>query len=305
MDDHRTITSLLGGTTSMRDLDVDTVALVLNSISRLSASLRTNEGAEKTLSKHYHYYYSDDSFTRPAQRLASAAIRQLLKNPKFHKGIEEAGGAPQGNFESTLAGIFAASISSESVDSFVSALTTRLQQDAPKPPTQHVHLHGFEATEFGTPTITTASPTTAQNPSVTVTTVTSPTLPIASNSIPTWVWFFLLMLLQVLVNWNVAREGLADILGRLPPNGVLAELRKELRVQLSGKPGDYRLVKGDRVNLRAGPSMKAEALIQLNKGDLVAVLGKEDRTWLNVLYKKDGVLIEGYMSTKYLKRTRP
>lgn len=129
MNDYKTITSLLGGIVPMPDLDTGSMALILNSLLYLSTSLRASDGAEKTPAKNY---WSDSGLISPTQTLATLAtlaIRHLMRDPKFHKDIEEAGGDPKADFESVLTEIFAASISSKSVDSFVNALTTRLLQD--------------------------------------------------------------------------------------------------------------------------------------------------------------------------------
>lgn len=307
MSDPRTITSLLGGTVPLRDLDRDTMTLILNSISRLSDSF-ASERAEKILVSNYRSALSTalNDASSPALGLVSMAARQLLKNGNFNEAIDLAGRASKTSTESLLAEIFAASVSSKSTDSFLNAIRSRLHQEAEPPPTQHVRPDGIEGTAFGTLTVTLVPPALSPAPSVITTISTGPEVSAATpGAVPAWVWFFLLTMLQILSSWNDAREGLADIVARVPPTAPLAEMRKELRIQLSGKPGDYRMVKAKRLNLRAAPSMKGEVIIQLKEGDLVAVLAKEDRTWLNVMYKWDGVWIEGYVSTKHLRSVRP
>lgn len=61
---------------------------------------------------------------------------------------------------------------------------------------------------------------------------------------------------------------------------------------------------GANVNLRAGPGMKSEVLLHLPKESIVVVLGKENRTWLLVSYEHQDYMIDGYVSTTYLKKVR-
>lgn len=50
--------------------------------------------------------------------------------------------------------------------------------------------------------------------------------------------------------------------------------------------------------------MKSEVLLHLPKESIVVVLGKESRTWLFVSYEHQGYMIDGYVSTTYLKKVR-
>lgn len=126
------------------------------------------------------------------------------------------------------------------------------------------------------------------------------------RSVPTWVlvvWMWLLCPpLYVIVNWESARVGLADLNARLPQTETLSGVRQFIRKELAGKPGNFRIVTGANVHLRAGPGMKSEVLLRLPKESIVVVLGKENRTWLFVSYEHQGYMIDGYVSTTYLKK---
>ena len=126
------------------------------------------------------------------------------------------------------------------------------------------------------------------------------------SGVPTWALIFWLYVIApmvfVLVNWESARLGLADLNARLPQTESLAEMRKFIRTELSGRPGDIRLVKGKNVRLRKGPGMKEKVILLLPPDAVVVVLGKDNRTWLYVSYEHQGHMIDGYISTKLLKR---
>ena len=128
------------------------------------------------------------------------------------------------------------------------------------------------------------------------------------SKIPTWTLLGLIYLLtslcHILASWEDIRKAITDINARLPQTASFSEARKLIRTELSEKPGDIRLVTGSNVNLREDPSMKSAIILQLPKNAPVAILGKEDRTWLLVSYEHDGYLIDGYVSTKFLKKIR-
>ncbi|MDO9625031.1 MAG: SH3 domain-containing protein [Pseudomonas sp.] len=126
--------------------------------------------------------------------------------------------------------------------------------------------------------------------------------------IPTWillVWLCVLMpSLSALVQWETARASLVDLNARLPQTESFSGVRNFIRTEIAGKPGDVRLVTGKDVRLRDGPGMKAGVIMQLPRYAPVVVLGKEDRTWLFVSYEHEGYVIDGYVSTKFLKKVR-
>ena len=125
------------------------------------------------------------------------------------------------------------------------------------------------------------------------------------SAIPTWfLWLVLNLLLTSLCQWEQIRTSVVDLNARLPQTESFYEIRNFIRKELSGKPGDIRLVKGSKVNLREDPSMKAAVILKLPENTPVVVRGKEDRTWLWVSYEHEGYWIDGYISTKHLKKAR-
>lgn len=125
---------------------------------------------------------------------------------------------------------------------------------------------------------------------------------------PTWFlyfWlFFVAPMLYTLENWETMRANLVDMNARMPQTESISEVRRFIRINLAGKPGDVRLVTGSDVRLRAGPGMGEDVIMTLPKYAPVVVLGKEDRTWLFVSYEHEGFVIDGYISTKFLKKVR-
>ncbi|HIE0993157.1 TPA: SH3 domain-containing protein [Pseudomonas aeruginosa] len=128
------------------------------------------------------------------------------------------------------------------------------------------------------------------------------------TEIPTWallVWLYILIpMASVIVHWEDLRQGLVDLNARFPQTESFAEVRNFIRTELAGKPGDIRLVKGSDVRLRLEPSMKSEVILLLPSDAPVIVLGKENRTWLFVSYEHQGYIVDGYVSTKFLKKVR-
>ncbi|MNJ60616.1 Bacterial SH3 domain protein [compost metagenome] len=128
------------------------------------------------------------------------------------------------------------------------------------------------------------------------------------SEIPTWLLYLWLICitptLTVLTNWEAIRTGLVDINARIPQTHSFADLKRFISSNLAGKPGDVRLVTGSNIRLRVAPGMKSDVILTLPKYAPVVVLGKEDRTWLYVTYEHEGFLIDGYVSTKFLKKIR-
>lgn len=126
--------------------------------------------------------------------------------------------------------------------------------------------------------------------------------------VPTWILIALINSLilsaYVLENWDAIRLSIVDINARVPNTETFSEARKYIRMELAGKPGDVRLVSGKNVNLREDPGMKSRIILSLPENSPVIVLGKEDRTWLYVSYEHQGYWIDGYLSTKHLKKIR-
>lgn len=124
-----------------------------------------------------------------------------------------------------------------------------------------------------------------------------------------WNWsafptILLCMILQVLIEWESVRMSLVDINARLPATESVSEVREFIRTELAGKPGDFRIVTGSHVALRVAPSMKSDVILRLPYQAIVVVLEKEDRTWRYVSYELNGFVIDGYVSSKFLKKGR-
>ena len=130
----------------------------------------------------------------------------------------------------------------------------------------------------------------------------------AWRALPTVVLIILLNFLSgwflLLSQWEDVRQGLVDLNARLPQTQSFGQLREFIRIELAGKPGDIRVVTGSNVRLRAEPSMKSDVLLLLPSQAVVVVLEKENRTWRYVSYNHDGYMIDGYVSTKLLKKVR-
>lgn len=121
----------------------------------------------------------------------------------------------------------------------------------------------------------------------------------------------LIILLQIMVfialrieNWEATRQSIVDINSRLPQTESFSAIRKFIRTELAGKPGDIRLTKVAGVPLRQGPSTKSGTILKLPENSVVVVLEKIDRSWLFVSYEHQGYWIEGYISNKQLISVR-
>ncbi|MXR29000.1 SH3 domain-containing protein [Pseudomonas sp. PICF6] len=108
----------------------------------------------------------------------------------------------------------------------------------------------------------------------------------------------------MVAQWHDFRESVCDIQERLHGVASLSQARKTVRSLLCESPqelaNNFRLVTGDRVNLRDGPSMQSKVIIDLLKYTPVEVLDSTDRTWLHVRYKHGGVRLEGWITRSYV-----
>lgn len=104
--------------------------------------------------------------------------------------------------------------------------------------------------------------------------------------------------------WNDFRESVCDIERRLQGFDSLAQARKLVRVALcdvpTGVKKSYRLTKSEGVNIRVGPGIKSEVIMTLPKFAVLEVIDSEDRDWLQVTYKHQGIEIEGWVSRKFV-----
>lgn len=120
--------------------------------------------------------------------------------------------------------------------------------------------------------------------------------------------YFILLIVLVwkgLAEWSSVQQGVCDLNARLSYDAPFAEVRRQVRTEFCGKPAaSVRIVKAENVNLRAGAGMSFEVIAQLDKGLVVAVVSREDRDWLEVSFERDGYVIEGWVSRKFLARVR-
>ena len=108
-----------------------------------------------------------------------------------------------------------------------------------------------------------------------------------------------------LATQNGVREELCHWQPQLIPTMTASQAGKSVRATLcqAGMPlemlSSYRMVKGQGVNLRTGPGMKA-ALVQVSLADraLLEVLDGSNRDWLHVAVVSEAG-VEGWISRKY------
>ncbi|MBF8179713.1 SH3 domain-containing protein [Herminiimonas contaminans] len=113
-----------------------------------------------------------------------------------------------------------------------------------------------------------------------------------------------ILILTLLSNIQDAKNAVVSINAQLPVTESFSEMREYVWKTMAGKPGDARMVTGNNVNLREGPSMKSAVILPVKKNSIVVVIGKEDRNWLQVVYEHEGYTVIGYVSTKFLKKFR-
>lgn len=105
--------------------------------------------------------------------------------------------------------------------------------------------------------------------------------------------------------WNDFRESVCDMEQRLGAFESLAQARKVVRSALCDVPAtltdNIRLTKKEGVNLRDGPGMKEEVVLSLPRFAPVEVIDSSNRDWLLVIYKHQGIEIEGWISRKFVR----
>ncbi|MDT0359338.1 SH3 domain-containing protein [Herbaspirillum huttiense F1] len=117
-----------------------------------------------------------------------------------------------------------------------------------------------------------------------------------------FMWLYLVIpMVWLLTHWEDVRHNLVDLAARLPQTETFAETKYFVQKNFAGKPGDVRLIKGENVYLRAGPSMKSEVILPLKEYSPVGLLQKVDRDWALVSYEHEGYAIDGYVSVKFLR----
>ncbi|MBF6036818.1 SH3 domain-containing protein [Pseudomonas sp. P155] len=108
-----------------------------------------------------------------------------------------------------------------------------------------------------------------------------------------------------LSKWNDFRESVCDMQERLEAFESLAHARKLVRSALCDVPKAlterFRLTKKEGINLREDPGMKAEVIMALPKYAPLEVVDASNRDWLLVIYKHEGLEIEGWVSRKHVR----
>lgn len=105
--------------------------------------------------------------------------------------------------------------------------------------------------------------------------------------------------------WKDFREGLCELNDVVFQTESLAQVQRLIRSSICHMPKSskarVRLVARDNVNLRYSPSMKAEVIMPLKQYAVLEVLDSSDRTWLEVIYKHEGIEIQGWVSRSMVK----
>lgn len=116
-------------------------------------------------------------------------------------------------------------------------------------------------------------------------------------------YFFILVVLPILLDfYGPYLKPYMPYLPEKQDSSVDERGLKEIRTDPAfARQSGYRVIEGDRVHVRAGPSMKAEILDQLRAGQIVRVVSKQ-RPWIEIEYEDDGEKIRGWVVIRY---TRP
>ena len=105
--------------------------------------------------------------------------------------------------------------------------------------------------------------------------------------------------------WKDFKEGLCDLNDLTLQSESTAEAQKWVRSTMCHMPKSakarVRLVARDNVNLRYSPSMKAEVIMPLKQYAVLEVVDSSDKTWLEVIYKHEGIEIQGWVSRSMVK----
>ncbi|MCG6659622.1 SH3 domain-containing protein [Halomonas campisalis] len=122
-------------------------------------------------------------------------------------------------------------------------------------------------------------------------------------------WLFYWIVLPFLMNMAAAMalerfsERAAVSEGVTTPHGakMLARCSNELEREIFA---GCRVVTGDGLRLRAGPSMKAKVMTNLPLGKIIVVLDSSERAWLLVEVDIEGDRIEGWVARRYTTKFR-
>jgi len=116
---------------------------------------------------------------------------------------------------------------------------------------------------------------------------------------------FLSGTMALVSQWKDFKEGLCDLNDLTLQSESTAEAQKWVRSTMCHMPKSakarVRLVARDNVNLRYSPSMKAEVIMPLKQYAVLEVVDSSDKTWLEVIYKHEGIEIQGWVSRSMVK----
>lgn len=105
--------------------------------------------------------------------------------------------------------------------------------------------------------------------------------------------------------WKDFREGLCELNDVVFQSESLAQVQRLIRSSICHMPKSaksrLRIVARDNVNLRYSPSMKAEVIMPLKQYAVLEVVDSSDKTWLEVIYKHEGIEIQGWVSRSMVK----
>lgn len=116
---------------------------------------------------------------------------------------------------------------------------------------------------------------------------------------------FLSATLAHVSQWKDFREGLCELNDLTLQSESTAQAQKSVRSSMCHMPKSakarVRLVARNNVNLRYGPSMKADIIMPLKKYAVLEVIDSSDKTWLEVIYKHEDIEIQGWVSRSMVK----
>ncbi|GLH32737.1 hypothetical protein BR1R5_21240 [Pseudomonas sp. BR1R-5] len=105
--------------------------------------------------------------------------------------------------------------------------------------------------------------------------------------------------------WKDFKDGLCDLNDLTLQSDSTAEAHRLVRSSMCHMPKSakarVRLVARDNVNLRYSPSMKAEVIMPLKQYAVLEIVDSSDKTWLEVIYKHEGIEIQGWVSRSMVK----
>ncbi|WP_367599177.1 SH3 domain-containing protein [Pseudomonas fulva] len=116
---------------------------------------------------------------------------------------------------------------------------------------------------------------------------------------------FLSGTMALVSQWKDFKDGLCDLNDLTLQSESTAEAHRLVRSLMCHMPKSakarVRLVARDNVNLRYSPSMKSEVIMPLKQYAVLEVIDSSDKTWLEVIYKHEGIEIQGWVSRSMVK----